>query len=228
MKKILLSVCAAVLVAGLASSSFAAETAQMYRIYVNINSADIDLTGASDYSWGAIAPGTDSYSNDAQGQPRATVTQAGYATIDLNASYYISATGTAWTANDDDYTTSPAMTVANNVRIAGIFTAPLNAAQYAIDDLLDDGVANLSVNADYYLDVDNTHFADDDILPAGAAFTPRASTTVLARTGEQAQFLGSGVTPANNTRNLRFRVDAPPAGSSTDTQTIHIIIQGQI
>jgi len=212
MKKLLLAVFGIALICGLSTSSFAANTSLTFPITVHVVSDPIDLQGVTDaVAFGAVAPGVPSLSNYPQGQPRSTVAQMGYATIALRVHAAVTSPGVAWTLGE-----TPGAT---NAVLAGVFTAPLLPGETSPSN--PDFERSL-VDADFGV---SGAFSDNDII-MGLPQVKTASATVFSREGgEQPQFQGFNITPATNTRNLRYRLVAPTAGSP-DEQTINVTIEG--
>ncbi|MCD4814494.1 hypothetical protein K8S19_12490 [bacterium] len=216
MKKFLLLACAVVLVAGMASSSFAATT-QTFNITVTFNAVDIDLsvTGTPLATWGDVGASQNIFSNNAAGEIRHTITQNGYLKIDFN----VSATcATGWTMLQ---TGIGVATADNECRLAGIFT-----------EAVETGVPSRFLAL--------TDFNDDDVI-SNVLVTPTvASTSTLGRnTGnlpapdDSEALKGYSVPDAPGgftTRSIRYMLQTPltVSGTGVNEQTIVITIGAQL
>lgn len=191
MKKILI----VLFVLGLGFSAFAQNLTLDYPITVRVASDPIDLQGITDtVSFGTLSFGQTALSNLPQGQPRSTVNNAGYATIDYTARAEI--TSGSWTLGSNPG--------ANTAVLYGIFTYALGASDDppGRDVLLGD-------------------FGTEDRL-GGTAI--RASNTVLTRNDEtNPENRGNNVYTTMSFRSLRYRLDTPTSGDTSE-QTITVTI----
>lgn len=185
MKKIL---AASALILGLAASSMAVlETGITlnYPISVIIATDAIMLQGeTAEMSFGNVAVNLTYLSNNAQGQPRSTVKQIGYASpIAYTARAAVTAPWTLSTARG-----------ANIAVLYGAFTRALRA-----DEVVAPEVGRTLVAGD---------FEATDILNATAK---QATATILGVDAEtpDAEFKGTGVLSTQSSRSLRYRLDTP-------------------
>ncbi|HEY8240035.1 MAG TPA: hypothetical protein VIH35_01250 [Kiritimatiellia bacterium] len=194
MKK-LAAVCAVAL-AGLAATAQAQTLTLAYPITVSVASDPINLSGITDpVSFGIVGFNTTNLSNYTGGQPRSTVQNNGYATVDYTARAAVSG---GWTIG-----TAPGANVAT---FYGIFTQALTSN--------DNPTAGRNVAA--------ADFAVEDRLNSNTAI--RASTTNLARNAETAaETNGKDVFTTQSIRSMRYRLDSPTSGS-TAAQTITVTI----
>lgn len=173
------------------------------------------LEVASDYYWppeppyeipefGALELDQNYLSNRMQGQPRFTFAYLGYVPIDYTVSATVSGGMSLGTSLGD---TGPDRFV-----LAAIFTAPLT---YADECMI----------PDYCHDLEISDFSDDDVL---GVVPIRASATCLARPGELVMFLGCGVTPSSNFRNLRFLLQTPTEDTTAGAEQVITITIGVI
>jgi hypothetical protein len=183
-----------------------------FGILINVAAAPIDLTGVTtDVSWGTFPLGGRVFSNLPQGQPRSTVTQNGYATINLG----VSASIAAYSPGGGNWTLVPTMPPGpNQARLSGIFTAPLITADVPA-----------AGEGFYAYDLTAADFADDDVIIGTMKV---ASATVFSRPNELEMFHGYNVTPATPTRNLRYMVDLPTAVTTSGPQRISVTISGVV
>ncbi len=169
---------------------------------------EIDLVAyENELNFGGIWAGQNAYSNQAEGHPRCTVENRGYATVDFT----VSATcGTGWTLGSTlgDYGQ-------DRVVLAGVFTAPAIESESAFPN---------------GRDLAGVNFGDNDVI---TALQNIASQTVLAidpgaggTNGDDSDLVkGFNVVPyASQIRHLRFMVQAPTSDTTGVEQTVVIII----
>lgn len=188
---------AAVLAAlvGLAGAASAQNLTLAYPITVSIASDPINLAGITDpVGFGIGGFGQTLLSNFPQGQPRSTVQNNGYATVDYTARAAIAG---GWTLG--------AAPASNVCVLYGIFTQALTSN--------DNPTVGRNVAA--------ADFGVEDRLSTNVL---RASVTNLARNGETAaETNGKDVFTTQSVRSMRYRLDTPTAGS-TAGQTITVTI----
>ena len=193
-KKIAVTVFAAV--CALALSASAQNTTLDYTISVSVAADPIDLAGITDQvSFGIGGFGQTLLSNFAQGQPRSTVQNRGYSTVDYTARAAISQG--AWTLGS---------TPGNNVAsLYAIFTQALTESD----------------NPTSGRDVAIGDFGSEDLLGSTAI---RASDTVLAQNSETGvEIKGNRVFTTQSVRSLRYRLDLPTSGD-TSPQVLTVTI----
>lgn len=206
MRRTLLAVLAVALIAGMATSSFAATgvTSLNFPITVTFNGLDIDIsvTGTPLATWGQVGASLDYFSNGAAGEIRHTITQNGYLRVDFTAS---AACTTGWTLAN----TIGGNTADNTCVVAGIFTEALESG-----------------SPSRFLTI--ADFATNDVLTSTVV---TASTTALALdgTGDSEAIKGYDVPNVPGgfaTRSMRYVLRTPPtvSGTGTATQTITITI----
>lgn len=218
MKRILLALAGLALLAGLTTSAMAAGvTTLTFGITVSVSANDIDLSGVtSDVPWGVVPPGLPALANLASGNPRSTVAQNGFGTIYLSVSASVqaeSAGNTNW-ALVTTGVPGTAMTAINTCRLSGVFTAPLTTADAPSNPAF---AWNLTV-ADFAANTGtgSTNVLSGTLLPAYSGATNGAinlQRSTITPYPEYSYFLGHHITPANNTRNLRYLLDAPIVGT---------------
>ncbi|OGV42511.1 MAG: hypothetical protein A2X46_04375 [Lentisphaerae bacterium GWF2_57_35] len=182
--------------AGVASLTASAQNLTLdFPVTVSVASDAIDLQGVQlPTSFGIIGFNTTNLSNNAGGQPRATVNNVGYAAVDYTASAAVLGT---WTLG-----TAPAQ---NTAVLYGIFTQAVTPAD----------------NAETGRSVAESDFGPEDRL-SGVAL--RATASALAQDSETAaETKGNNVYTTQSFRSLRYRLDAPTDGA-TDEQTIVVTI----
>lgn len=203
------------LIAGLFLSAILAAESQActipqntWELTVEVVADPINLVAmTSDLNFGGIWAGENSFSNQAEGHPRCTVENRGYATVD----FAVSATcSTGWTLGSTLGDYGP-----DRVVLAGVFTAPVVESESAFPNGRDLALAN---------------FEDDDVITAAQSI---ASQTVLAidpgaggANGDDSDLVkGFNVVPyASQIRHLRFMVQAPTSDTTGVEQTVVIII----
>ena len=168
-----------------------------FTITVSVASDPIDLQGVTDtVSFGIVGFNTTNLSNNAGGQPRSTVNNAGYATVDYTARAEI--TSGTWTLGSTKGV--------NTAVLYGIFTQ-------AVTPIEDAGAGRYVAAAD---------FGAEDRLLDGVV--TRASSTVLAQDAESGvEIKGNVVATTQSSRSLRYRLDTPISGD-TSPQTITITL----
>ena len=221
MKKRILGTLGLVLFTGTVTQSFAAPVTDLnWTVSVTMNVYPIDLTrDPSDGSidWGVVAPNTDNPSNLAQGQPRLTLWNRGYVTIDYGVAVSVSSpSGTAWALG-----TSLGDTGLNRCVLAGIFTRPLNVGESDPPD------------PNYERDLIVADFGDEDVLGALTIYGDDVTPNVLARndtgTDDDALFFKPyNCTSNNSTRSLRLLLQTPDYGSEGQEQQFVINITAQV
>jgi hypothetical protein len=211
MKRILLALLGVAMLAGLASSAFAAAAlTQNWTITVSVSGDPVDLQGGGTVglTFGVVAVAGNTVSNQAGGNPRCTVNNAGYASLD----YTVLANVTNWTLGT---TLAGATGPANNQAVlAGLFTAAVTATEAAFPAGRDLTVAD---------------FGNEDTLGAAAK---TATTDILGRNNAlpgaaDADIVkGFNVAPTASTRSLRFLFEAPTtvSGAGIGSQTITVTI----
>ncbi|MFH0880190.1 MAG: hypothetical protein V2A34_10800 [Lentisphaerota bacterium] len=170
--------------------------AQTYTLSVSIAADPVDLEGVADpVSFGAGEFGQTLLSNLPQGQPRSTVHNRGYATIDYTVAAHISEG--AWSLGSS--------AGLNTAVLFAIFTRPLRPSE--------DAASGKTLTAG--------DFGPEDRLSA----TPLLATaTVLAQNSEtDPNFKGYNALSIQSYRSLRYRLDLP-TGGGTDPQTIVVVI----
>jgi hypothetical protein len=166
----------------------------------------IDLVAlTSDQDLGGIWAGENTFSNQTGGNPRCTVENRGYATVDFTVSATCS---TGWTLGTTLGNYGP-----DRVVVAGIFTAPALASE------------NSPPNG---RDLAASDFANDDVLTNLAC---QATTSALARDDsgpdpdDPINMKGFNVVPYySQVRHLRFMIQAPTSDTTGIEQTVVIII----
>lgn len=210
MRRTLLAVLAVALIAGMATSSFAASgvTSLNFPITVTFNGQDINLVqvGTSLATWGQVGASLDYFSNQAAGEIRHTINQTGYQRIDFQVS---AACSTGWTLAG----TLGGNTADNTCVLAGIFTEAVESGS----------PSRLLVIGD---------FGNDDVITSALR---TADTDNLARNNsladpddsEELKGYNVPIVPGGfATRSLRYVLRTPPTVSGTGTaqQTITITI----
>ncbi|MBN1596283.1 hypothetical protein JW933_10185 [candidate division FCPU426 bacterium] len=201
MRKVLIAAIGIALI-GLASSSFAALGYQHgqtidFPITITVGSTyELEATVEAQ-SWGTIPYGTDNFSNQGYGMPRAVVRNIGFLPCTLQA------VGNVW-AGSEPTTWTMGTTIgsaANNQGVlAGIFTVANDSTQGGRDLVLGD-------------------FGDEDVLPistaSGGPATPlKATDTILASATDPATVNGVNV-PWGDERTMRFLCQSPTEGTLT-------------
>ncbi len=191
------SVAVYLVLAGLLGLSASAQNLSLdYTITVRVASDPIDLQGITDtVSFGVVGFGQSVLSNGPGGQPRSTINNDGYATINYTARAEI--TSGLWTLGS---------TPGNNTAVLyGIFTQAVTPA--------DDAVAGRYVASG--------DFGTEDRL-TGSAKT--ATATILAQDSESnVEMKGYNVFSTQSFRSLRYRLDTPTSGDMNQ-QVITITI----
>jgi hypothetical protein len=189
------------------AGSAEATTSQTFGIVVSVAGSPVDLQseGSSNLSFGIVAAGSNTTSNHEQGNPRCTVTNVGYATLDYTVVASIAnsagASGSTWALGTTlGGAGGPA---ANTAVLAAIFTAAVTT-----------GDSPFPAGRDLF----PADFGDEDVVNGN---TKTADANVLARNNtlpapEDAESVkGYNVSPASATRSLRFLFEAP---TSVDAQ----------
>jgi hypothetical protein len=192
MKKVALTIAA---VLGLAGAASAQNLTLAYPITVSVASDPIDLAGVTDpVSFGTVGFNQTNLSNYAAGQPRSTVQNNGYATVDYTARAAVSGGWSLGSAPGN-----------NTCVLYGIFTQALTSN--------DNPTVGRNVAA--------IDFGVEDRLSTNVL---RATTTNLARNAETAaETNGKDVFTTQSVRSMRYRLDTPTTGS-TAQQTITVTI----
>lgn len=206
MRKILLTAVALMMVAGLAAPGFAATLQLTYPVTVTLAADPIDLIGVNAaVSFGSVGLSQTVYSNQAQGQPRSTIENIGYARVDyeLDAAVVPAGAGPAWTL--------AAAPGADACVLRAIATAALTTDDNpAIGQTLDASFFEANDNLDNaagYQVCSDTVFASDAWV----------GNTLLVK----AYDVASGL--PNSSRSFRYQLQTPT--SSTDTgMTFNITI----
>lgn len=171
-----------------------------YPITISIATDQIMLQGdTTQVSFGFVAFNNSVFSNLAQGQPRSTVKQIGWATIDYTALATISG---GWSLST--------VRGANIAVLYAVFTRALRA-----DEAVSPDIGRTLVAGD---------FDASDILTSTAR---RASATSLAVNTETSAVKGYNILNVDSERSLRYRIDTP-TGGLVAPQTITITIGGII
>lgn len=193
-----------------AAPAQASNTSLTYGIVVSVCADPIDLSGeTSDVNWGMQPFQGTVFSNLPQGQPRSTVSQNGYATLNLMVSATVAA---VYPSSPSWVLTSSLPAGPNEARLSGLFTAPL-------------AMADESPNPSYYYTLSAGDFGIEDAI-TGVPKT--ATSTVFARPGEQPNFLGCNVSSIDPTRSLRYMLNLPVPGSTTTPQRIAVTISATL
>lgn len=209
MRKLLLSVLAVALIAGMAVSAHSANLTQVYPITVTFVADEIDLvtTGTPLATWGDVGASQNMLSNLAGGEIRHSVTQQGYAQIDFTA---IATCVSGWTLAG----TIGANTADNTAVLACIFTEAVETGT----------PSRLLVIGD---------FGDEDVLAEStsvqATIDNLARNNALADPDDVDAIKGFSVPdlPGNNAeRSARYVLQTPPtvSGTGVNQQTITITI----
>ncbi|MEW6517018.1 MAG: hypothetical protein AB1439_08945 [candidate division FCPU426 bacterium] len=193
----------------LAAWSWAAEGGEPdYPIVITLDAGDIDLSAiVPDYlHFGYVAPESAVLSNQIEGNPRCTIQNNGYATVD----YTVSAAVTGWTLGTHLEDIGPDQCV-----IAAIFTAPILESQIPFP---------------WGRDLETADFGNEDVV--GPA--PKVATdTVLARNNTRPDpddpdiLKGFAVSPLDSTRSLRFLVRTP-AGVVFEPEQVFTVTIGAV
>lgn len=203
------------LIAGLFLSAILAAESQActipqntWELTVEVVADPIDLVAmTSDLNFGGIWAGENSFSNQAEGHPRCTVENRGYATVDFTVSATCS---TGWTLGTTLGDFGP-----NRVVLAGVFTAPVVESESAFPNGRDLALSN---------------YGNNDVI---TALPVAASQTVFAidpgsggPNGDDSDNVkGFQVVPyASQIRSLRFLVQAPTSDTTGVEQAVTIVI----
>lgn len=179
-----------------------------YPIVVTFDVSEIDLTAiVPDYlHFGYVAPGSTVLSNQIEGNPRCTIQNNGYATVDYTAN----ASVTGWTLGTFLGDTGPDRCV-----IAAIFTAPILESQIPFP---------------WGRNLEAADFGNEDVV----GLVPKVATDiVLARNNTRPDpddpdiLKGFAVNPMDSVRSLRFLVQAP-AGVVFEPEQIFTITIGAV
>lgn len=206
MRKILLTAVALMMVAGLAAPGFAATLQLTYPVTVTLAADPIDLDGiVAAVSFGSVGLSQIVYSNQAQGQPRSTIENLGYARVDyeLDAAVVASGAGPAWTLG--------AAPAADTCVLRAIATAALTTEDdMAIGQTL--GAAFFEANDD--LDNAAGYQVCSDTVFASDAW----SNTLLVK----ALDVVSGL--PNSSRSFRYQLQTPTSSTDAVGMTFNITI----
>lgn len=192
MKKVVITIAALV---GLAGAASAQNLTLAFPIQVSVASDPINLAGITDpVSFGTVGFSQTALSNFGGGQPRSTVQNNGYASIDYTARATVSG---GWSLGSAPNT--------NVCVLYGIFTQALTSND----------------NPTLGRNVASADFGIEDRLSTNVL---RASLTNLARNAETApETNGKDVFTTQSVRSMRYRLDTPTAGS-TAQQTLTVTI----
>jgi len=214
MKRILLALLGVAMLMGLASVSMAATSELFWNITVSVASDPIDLTrdplDTGIQTWGPLNYNTEYFSNNADGNPRMTLSNIGYATIDYSA--YVTATANNWGFNGP-LGVGNGGNGADTCVLAGVFCEPL---------------VNTSPNPVFNHSLVLADFGNEDIMNNGLKFADDITPLVYTRPGEDAQFLPYNVPSNLSTRNLRLYILTPTFPSATTSAVLHIVIGARV
>jgi hypothetical protein len=197
MKKIIVAMMGMLTGMALTASAQGPNLTLDFTINVSVASDPINLQGVTEaVSFGVVGFNTTNLSNNAGGQPRSTVNNAGYASVDYTARAEI-------TMGDWTLGTTPGN---NTAVLYGIFTQAVTPA--------DDAQAGRNVAV--------ADFSSEDRLINGVV--TRATDTILAQNSEDGvEIKGNNVATTQSFRSLRYRLDTP-TGGDMNPQTITITI----
>lgn len=210
MRKILLTAVALMMVAGPAFA--AGPTLQItYPVTVTLASNPIDLAGVNaPVSFGNVALNDIVYSNQAQGQPRSTIVNNGYARVDyeLDAAVVQMGTGPAWTLG--------AAPAADTCVLRAIATCAVRTDE--------DLAAGLTLTAAYFE-------ANDDFDNVAGVQT--CSDTVFASdvwVGNTLQVKAYDVVSGlpNSSRSFRYQLQTPTSSTDVVGMTFNITISAVV
>ena len=216
MKRTLIALLGLALIAGFATSAFAATTELVWDISVTLNDNPIDLNraGTDDgtRNWGAQQPDNDVFSSLSEGNPRLTLDNQGYATIDYGASV----AATTWA-----FGTTLGDTAVDQCVLAGVFTRPL-------------GVGETPAPGDpvYERDLGIGDFGDEDVLGGTTVYGDDATPNVLAVNDTGSDDDALFFKPYNcssdlSERSLRFLLQTPATGSAA-SETLTVTVTAQV
>ena len=224
MRKYLIPVLGAMMLAGISVSAFAAATPTTelsWVVTVSMNDVEIDLTRADTdnglRNWGTFAPNANAFSDGEGGNPRLTLSNLGNATIDYGVQASVSATsGTAWTLG-----TTLGDTGMDQCVLAGIFTRPLGVGE------------SEPPNPEYERDLVLADFGDEDVLGGTMVYGDDTTPNVLARndTGtddDDWYFEPYDCPTSNSERSLRLLLQMPDLGSNTAQMEFLITIGARV